>query len=177
MAEINKELKKTSPAAMRPQKTIRAHMLAYWHNAHIQSRMESWAADAVINRLEYTYPLLDKRIIEFVLGTPAECFVNNGVGRYLFRSVARGLLSEEIIWSDAKLEPERIKRLASLVLASSKMIVENEKFKTTPSNFVDKEELIKFLKNIDPSQVDEISTETIAQAETSILLILSNDID
>ncbi len=176
MVEVNKELKKKSALSMQPQKTIRAHMLAYWYNAHIQSRVESWASDAVASRLEYTYPLLDKRIMEFVIGAPPECFVKNGVGRHLFRSAIKGLLAEKIIWSDAKYEPRRVERLAGMVLSSSKMITADEKFKAGPDSYINRQKIFELLNTIDHCVVSKTSLNTLAEAETALLLSISKAI-
>ena len=177
MVEVNKELKKKSPLTMQPQKTIRAHMLAYWHNAHIQSRIESWASDAVASRLEYTYPLLDKRIMEFVIGAPPECFVKNGVGRHLFRSAIKGLLPEKIIWSDAKYEPRRVERLARMVFSSIKMVTTDKKIKTESDSYINKIKLTESLKKIDHYIVSKTGIRTIADAETALLLTVSKRIN
>jgi asparagine synthase (glutamine-hydrolysing) len=111
---LQKEQDKESVLGMQPQSRIRTHMEAYLEHGHLQARIESWAASAVVNRLEYMYPLLDKRIVEFILGVPAEYFMHNGVGRYLFRVAAKGLLSEEILWANAKREEKRVERLLQM---------------------------------------------------------------
>ncbi len=42
----------------------------------IQQRIESWTAVGHDKNIEYTYPLLDKRIIEFSLAIPEELYNN-----------------------------------------------------------------------------------------------------
>ncbi len=107
---------------MQPQTTIKGHMLAYLDNGHIQGRMESWAASAFANRLEYSYPLLDRRIVEFLLGTPATMFYHQGIGRHLFRSATTGLLPDEITWGQKRPEMHRVYRLLSFNLTACQLI-------------------------------------------------------
>ncbi|MCO4846164.1 MAG: hypothetical protein KC427_09115 [Sulfurovum sp.] len=170
---VKVESKKPSVLTMQPQRTIRKHMLAYWNYGHIQSRIESWATAANTNRLEYSYPLLDKRIIEFILGVPAEYFVSNGVGRHLFRSAAEGLLPEKILWTNAKLEPKRVERLISLTLSVFKLLVSDGSINDKQSKYIDNKRLIKLLEKFDYPSMDRDTIEMIMEMETSLDLVLS----
>jgi phage baseplate assembly protein gpV len=38
---------------------------------HLQARMEVWASQGAQDGIEYRYPLLDRRVLEFCLGAPA----------------------------------------------------------------------------------------------------------
>jgi asparagine synthase (glutamine-hydrolysing) len=120
---LQKEKDKESVLGMQPQPRIRTHMEAYLQHGHLQARLESWAASAVVNRLEYMYPLLDKRVVEFILGVPAEYFMHDGVGRYLFRVAAKGLLVEEILWANTKREEQRIERLLQMSHSTFRTVV------------------------------------------------------
>jgi len=110
---LQKEINKPRALTMQPQPTIRAHMIAHWENGHIQNRIDSWAASSFANRIEYVYPLLDKRVIEFAVGMPPNLFVKNGVVRNIFRTAAEGFLPEKILWGNSKYELRRVKRLIS----------------------------------------------------------------
>ncbi len=168
---INKELKKSSILTMQPQQTIREHMLAYWQNGHIQSRIESWAAAGLPNRLEYSYPLLDKQIIEFIVGVPAEYFVNNGVGRSLFRSAADGILPDEILWTNAKQELNRVDRLASLITSSCKLFVANGEISGKPSDYIDNAKLRASIEKLEVDSIDRNASEMIKDVGTSLSVI------
>jgi len=75
----------------------RQTMLFYY--GHIQNRIESWALTSFSKRLEYSYPLLDKRIIEFAMGIPEEMFFpKDGHYRHLMRSAVSNLLPYDISW-------------------------------------------------------------------------------
>lgn len=134
---VNREKNKTLSLTMQPQRTIREHMLAYLQHGHLQGRIESWVASSFNNRLEYSYPLLDKRIVEFVLGVPAKYFVHNGTGRYLFRSAAEGILPEKILWAHKKPESHRVDRSLSMSYSAYKLIIQDMSKRNVGSNYAD----------------------------------------
>jgi len=66
----------------------------------IQKRLEHWHAAATLKKIEYVYPLLDKRIVEFSLAMPEEFFcAKNGVSRSFFREAVKDLLEPDILWA------------------------------------------------------------------------------
>lgn len=82
---------------------------------HLQARIEAWAAQGARDDIQYVYPLLDLRLIEFCLGTPPALFAHPKQTRGLFREVMRGLLPEEIRLASVKRELARVtKGMASL---------------------------------------------------------------
>ncbi len=93
---------------------IRNKMLNACNDGLIQTRVESWNVSGRSKKIEYRYPLLDKRIVEFALGIPEEIFRQNGNGRFLFRRVIKGLLPQKIIWSNTKYEPRRVEKYIAI---------------------------------------------------------------
>ncbi len=168
---IYKELEKTTDLTMQPQSIIRDHMLAYFNEGHLQSRIDSWSASSFVNRLEYRYPLLDKRIIEFALGVPAELFVHNGRGRYLFRSAIQGLLPEKVLWSNSKQEPHRVNRLLSLLSVACKEEIYSIEKDQLNSKYIDTQKLKKLsektleMQDIGTVVVENYSALAIVQCE------------
>ncbi len=79
-----------------------SHRLEY---GHLHNRLESWIENGARRRIEYRYPMLDKRLIEFALGVPASEFVKNGGRRSLLISAAGNALPRRIDWSLAKRSP------------------------------------------------------------------------
>ena len=66
----------------------------------VQKRIERWSAAAMAKKVEYAYPLLDKRIAEFALAIPEELFsIRNGTTRSFFKESLKGLMEHDIIWS------------------------------------------------------------------------------
>lgn len=170
---VEKETKKPCMLTMQPQKTIRKDMLTYYNHGHIQSRIESWATAANSNRLEYSYPLLDKRIIEFILGSPPDCFVYEGVGRYLFRSAVKGLLPEKILWTTEKQEPKRVERLISMMLSAYRLLVSRKRFSEISSEYIDSKNLMELLENLQCHSMDRDAMVRLQQLETSLSLLMS----
>jgi len=172
---INRELRKPEILTMQPQKTIREHMLAYWQNGHIQSRIEFWATAAIPKRLEYSYPLLDKRIIEFALGVPPELFISNGVRRHLFRSAIKGILPEQIVWSNAKNEPNRVERLVSLFISSCKFFTESAS-REHHSQYVDGANLLRAMESLQLSSMDLKFLTLVEDIEASMFVLFSEEL-
>ncbi|MDH3602674.1 MAG: asparagine synthase-related protein, partial [Candidatus Tectomicrobia bacterium] len=53
------------------------------NHGHLTKRIESWAISGAASQLDYRYPLLDRRLLEFCLGIPAHQFYQRGRTRYL----------------------------------------------------------------------------------------------
>lgn len=95
----------------------REYMLSRFKNGHVQDRIEYWAGSAWQYRVQYVYPLLDKRIVEFALSAPPTFFRQKGMGRFLFREACVGILPDEIRLTSSKMEPKRVARLVHLCLS------------------------------------------------------------
>jgi len=153
-------------------------MLAYWRNGHLQSRIESWAAAAIPKRLEYSYPLLDRRILEFMVGVPAEYLVHKGGGRYLFRSAAEKLLPDSILWTDAKEEKSRVKRLVALVLSAGKMLLAADKERGgKQSDYIDIKKLRNVLGKLEITSMSREELLLIQGIEVSLTVICSVELN
>lgn len=173
MPAIQKELNKKTALSMQAQSTIRKHMQAFWQNGHIQARITSWASAAISNRLEYSYPLLDKRILEFAIGLPAECFVKNDIQRYLFRNAAEGLLPDELLWGNAKAESKRVERLLSLLVSAWKLVVHDGAHVTKENRYLYNRKLVIFVEGMNQITMDRDSIMAARRTETSMGLFIS----
>lgn len=134
---------------LRPEPTIKKSMIANNTFGHLQARIESWSAASKIDRLEYTYPLLDKRIIEFMMQVPTKFFVHEGKGRYLFRLAMKNIVPEHILWSNAKYERKRVDELSSLLNQVFEIYINNYGIKT--SKYINTEKLYKAFKALKSS--------------------------
>lgn len=72
---------------------------------HIQERCESWAVNGYRKGVEYRYPLLDKRIIEYMLTVPSKLLCRTDYFRPLLREISEGVLPEEIRMNWSKNDP------------------------------------------------------------------------
>ena len=83
-----------------------------WPNQRRQQSTElrNWLARSALRvdlsvpgrRLRHSYPLLDKRVVEFCLAVPARYKVRNGYHRYLIRKALDGILPPRIQWRTTK---------------------------------------------------------------------------
>lgn len=146
---VNNTLKKVLFLTRQPGKTIREDMLTYWSSGHVLTRIESWETESINNRLTYAYPMLDKRIIEFMLEVPAKYLVQSGEGRYLFRLAMKDLLPDEILWMGKEEERNRVNRLLSLLVSTYKILLKKKDIESVQSKYIDVPIFLKSLKNID----------------------------
>ena len=167
---LQKERDQESTLGMQPQPRIRSHMEAYLNHGHHQGRVESWAASAVANRLEYSYPLLDKRIVEFILGVPAKYFVADGVGRYLFRKATSGVLSDDILWANGKSEKQRVERLLQMSHVVYKNIITALLAEGKESQYGDVAVMKEHLDR--PFQYDDLNTVRLLVEAGSVLSVV-----
>jgi len=69
---------------------------------YMPQRLEYCAITAQTHKIEYRYPLLDKRLVELYLSLPTYMKVQNGYGRYILRKATEGILPTEIQWRTDK---------------------------------------------------------------------------
>ncbi len=87
---------------------IRHDQLTSMQHNLISSRVDSWAASGGRQGLEYRYPLLDKRLVEFAIGLPPEMYRSHGQDRYAYRSALKRWLPEDICHANTKVELQRV---------------------------------------------------------------------
>ena len=71
---------------------------------YFPERCEKWYLLGLRHGITYRYPLLDYRIVEYVLKLPSEFFVEKDMGRMLIREIASGLLPEEALKNTSKFD-------------------------------------------------------------------------
>ncbi|MEI8080268.1 MAG: asparagine synthase-related protein, partial [Actinomycetes bacterium] len=82
-------------------------------SGHVTMRFESWAKRASRWSATYRYPLLDPRITDLALRSPADCFRSRGWGRRMFRISVAGTLPEQVTWNRRKGEPALVNAMRS----------------------------------------------------------------
>ncbi len=88
----------------RTRPNVRATQLALLRHGHLVGRIDSWSAHGARFGLQYSYPLLDRRVLEFCLGAPSDIFMEKGRGRHLIRLALQGILPEDLIWNVSKFD-------------------------------------------------------------------------
>lgn len=86
---------------------VREYRLGLWDRGHLCDRIEDWAREGAALGVDYRYPLLDRRVVEFSLSLPSTAYRGEGARRGLFRAAAAPWLPAEILGCYAKTEPAR----------------------------------------------------------------------
>ena len=84
----------------------RATILRQLDLGYLPRRMEDWAVSGAQRRIVYSYPLLDRRLVEFALATPS-----GTPQRLLFIGSLADLLPREIDWTADQGEPATLAAL------------------------------------------------------------------
>ena len=106
---------------LRPS-SVRHAQVRLLRSGHLSERMEGWAASGARRGIEYRYPLLDRRLLEFALGLPPEQFRRGRWSRWLMRhalgAALRGapsgtpaedpVLPLEVCWNPSKADSARV---------------------------------------------------------------------
>ncbi|MEP6619818.1 MAG: asparagine synthase-related protein [bacterium] len=90
-------LRRATPLRSLPsrQASVRSSLVWWWENGYLTERMESWAFHGRPHGLSYAYPLLDRRLLEFVAGLPSEQLARGPSPRAFMRRVTEGILPVE----------------------------------------------------------------------------------
>ena len=87
-----------------PRAGVRATQLRLLQSGVHASRMERWAVGGARHGIEYRYPLLDRRVLEFALGLPPEQYRRGRWSRWLMRRALDPILPSEVCWNPSKWE-------------------------------------------------------------------------
>ncbi len=83
----------------------RRNQLTLLRSPHIAGRTGTWAAIGANYGLAFTFPLLDRRVLEWALSLPPHWHLRDGWKRRLLRDATAGILPETIRWRHGKLTP------------------------------------------------------------------------
>ena len=110
--------RRVKPSAPAPARAIgvRRTQLQLLRTGALSLRMEGWAASGARRGIEYRYPLLDRRLVEFALGLPPEQFHRGRWTRWLMRHGLREVLPRDVRWNRSKVDPARIEMAADAKL-------------------------------------------------------------
>ena len=104
--------REVKPLRLGTFRAIGARRTQLWllRDGHLSEHMEGWAASGARRGIEYRYPLLDRRLLEFVLGLPPEQFRHGKRGRWLMHRAFDPVLPE-VFWNPVKTDPARVEAL------------------------------------------------------------------
>ena len=173
LPQVMEEKKKPRLLSAQVKPTKKSDMMAHWKNGHIQGRIDSWASASISSKLEYMYPLLDKRVLEFVVGVPAECFVRDRKWRCLFRDAAKGLIPEKILWSNSKQEDNRVQKLLLNCVSAWKNILKLTPTIASETDYINKQKVFQIIEDMASETISIESILLFQQVNTSLELALS----
>ena len=124
---------------------VRRTQLRFLRDGRLGSQAE-WNAHAAKHGIEYRFPLLDRRLLEFALSLPPEQFRRPGHNRWLMRHALRDVLPAEVCWNRRKDDPARSEPLAEAI-AEALPMVRQRILDRTPSRarYVDMPRLLEAL--------------------------------
>jgi asparagine synthase (glutamine-hydrolysing) len=125
-AEVAHRLSQVDTA---PERLLRSRVggremqLALLANGHLTERIDTWTAAGLSQGVEYRYPFLDQRVVEFCLGLPPDMYFKHGWKRYLFRRAMEGILLPQLQWHTSKQEPAHFDAFKTFRIAQSNNII------------------------------------------------------
>jgi asparagine synthase (glutamine-hydrolysing) len=142
------------------------------HYDYVPQRIEYFALTAKTHKIEYRYPLLDKRLIEFYLSLPPWIKAQKGYGRYILRKSMEGYLPPEIQWRTDKtgiVVPNMFLRWKRDEEALQNLIIRAKKSQI--KHYIDYDKMLEMLEKI--VNYNENSKERITpQAFQSAIMLL-----
>jgi asparagine synthase (glutamine-hydrolysing) len=97
-----------APPGQRERPGVRRMQIERLTGGALQYRMEAWASHGAVLGLTYTFPLLDRRIVEFALSIPDHLYFKNGWKRWLYRTAMDGTLPDAVRWNPDKYDDAAI---------------------------------------------------------------------
>jgi hypothetical protein len=109
-------------------KNAREEHIRAWENGHVESRIQSLSQESMGDRVQYVFPLLDRRLVEFAFSIPAQFMFHRGYDRYLYRTAIADLLPETVLWGIHKDEEERIKQIKKFYFTMLETLLKDQKY-------------------------------------------------
>lgn len=137
----------TKPLTMPDRHSIgvRDTQIALLQTSHLSERIDSWTAHGASYNLQYRFPLLDRRLLEFALGLPPNQYVRGPWKRWLMRTMCSRILPDTIAWNQDKSDTVRVASIRQVMRAGVALAGARLASHATPvsrSIYVDLPELI-----------------------------------
>jgi len=128
--------------------------LSLYRAGHLNTRIYSWDALARPFGIDYRYPLLDKRIVEFALGVPVELYRMNDIPRYFYRQATAGILPDPVRRHRQKREDYRVERTKKRLQEALPRLLE-ESASMARSEYIDIS-LVSQVRDLDRMSIREL---------------------
>jgi asparagine synthase (glutamine-hydrolysing) len=129
--------------------SVKQRMCDMFEDGSITARLEAWAASGARMGIEYRYPLLDRRVLDFCYAIPPTVFVRHGVTRWLMRTAMADLLPRDILERTSKSEPLRVAEAAPALLEAFVRftpMIERCRERIARARYVDVDGLLRWLR-------------------------------
>jgi asparagine synthase (glutamine-hydrolysing) len=142
----------------RSRRQVHLNMLSF---GHLQKRCEAWMINGFRKGVEYRYPLLDRRIIEYMLKVPSHLLCVADTFRPILRELGKGILPDEIRMNYSKTDPVSWAYTRMLYRETALLLLgEAEEWKKNPDlYFIDFDQLGRAIEGIEFSsdRKDDVS--------------------
>ena len=135
-----------------PRAGVRATQLHLLQGGYHGSRMEDWAASGARHGIEYRFPLLDRRVLEFALALPPEQYRPGRWSRWLMRRAVAPVLPPEVCWNPDKRDPARfgaLRRAFVEALPAVRRMIEERAAPPPRGCYLD---LPRLMEHLDPAR-------------------------
>lgn len=135
----------------------RTEQINRYYLGSLTGRTESWASSGFEKQIEYRFPLLDKRLVEFALSIPLSLYEKHGYNRYLYRYAISEYVPKDIVWSETKYENERADRHIKLLFEFLNNWLHKYQYnydQYLDHEFVDIRKLIKYIQDISSENLE-----------------------
>ena len=141
------------PAADWPRSGVRDVQVHALQLGHLGDRTGRWAVSGARRGIEYRYPLLDRRVLEFALGLPAEQYRRGRWTRWVMRRALAPVLPPEVCWNPSKRDPARFASIRDAVaeeaIVEVRRMIEEPERALSRSRYLD---LPRLLEALDPER-------------------------
>lgn len=103
----HKQLRKSDIETFEVYRSRLGFHLSMIYNYHISERTGPWCVTGYKNGVVYRYPLLDVRLVEYMLKVPSRLLIDGQRTRIIPRTLSAGLLPEAVRWQTCKSDPAR----------------------------------------------------------------------
>ena len=129
---------------------MRAKQAHWLQHDHLSRRIEAWAVSGARHGIEYRYPLLDRRVLEFALGLPPEQYLRGRWSRWVMRRALDPVLPPEVCWNPDKRDPARGEPLQDAVAEALPLVRRMIEDRPAPPSRARYLDLPRLLEHFDP---------------------------
>lgn len=131
--------------------SVRSTQLSLLRLGHLSQRTESWTESAAQYGIEYRYPLLDRRVLDFALSLPPEQYRCGPSSRLVMRRALRPVLPPQVRRNTEKRDPVRTEGCRNAMfeaLLAARQLLEAQDTSPSRSSYVDLPRMVALLDRL-----------------------------